>query len=326
MSLKIAIIGATGLVGKELINLFEKSSYDLDFLLLASEKSIGKNIIIKNKEHRLQNLNEKVFDNVDFAFFAAGGEISKKYIPLAVKKNVLCIDLSSYFRMDKKVALIIPEINFDSLNKNHKIIASPNCTTTIMLMALYPLHKKYNIKRIVSASYQAASGGGMKLLDKLKNDTINALETNNNYDYGFNVFLHESKINKNYFSLEEEKMILESHKILNNNKIKISPTCVRVPVKRSHGLSLNVEFEKDLNMSKVYNLLENFKGILLFDKNNKKFATPNDANHKNDVIISRVRRDFFEKNILDMWVVADQLLKGASLNAFQIFEKIIKKN
>jgi aspartate-semialdehyde dehydrogenase len=323
MSLKIAIIGASGLVGRELINLFEKSKKNFDFLLFASKNSIGKKIKIKDQEYFIKELNEKEFDGLDFAFFAAGGEVSKKYIPIAVNKNVRCIDLSSYFRMDKNVALVIPEINFHSI-KDHMIIASPNCTTTIMLMALYPLHKKYNLKRVVSSSYQAASGGGKKLLDKLEKDTLNAIKTNKNYDYGFNIFLHESRVNENFYSLEEEKMILESHKILDNDKIKISPTCVRVGVKRSHSLSINAEFEKNVDINEVYELLEGFEGVKLFDKENKRFAGANDSTYKNEVIISRVRKDLFDNNRLDMWVVADQLLKGASLNAFLIFEKLNK--
>ncbi len=317
----IAIIGASGLVGRELIKLFEKEKKQKLFFF-ASEKSKGIKIAYKNYKLPVLSLTPNMFSHIDIAFFAAGSKISKEYIPIALKNNTTCIDLSSYYRMQDSCALIIPEINPHILKNETKLISSPNCTTTIMLMAVHFLHKKYKIKRIVTSTYQAASGGGKKLIDKLINDTKETLAHDISTSYGFNLFLHDSKINDAKYSAEEEKIQNETNKILNSN-IKISSTCVRVPVIRAHSMSLNIEFEKDIDIDDIYSILKKSKGIKIFeDYEINQFASPNFAASKKEVFISRIRIDKSQKNTIDMWVVADQILKGASLNAFQIYKKL----
>ncbi|NGX40918.1 MAG: Aspartate-semialdehyde dehydrogenase [Candidatus Anoxychlamydiales bacterium] len=329
MSYNLAIVGSTGIVGKELINLLEASNIKIKNLrLFASKKSIGKKIIFRKKTHFIQSLNLQSFKDVDFVFFAAGSKISKKYIPKLINSKIYIIDLSSAFREKKDVPLIIPEINSQILNDNKSnIIASPNCTTTIMLMALHNLHKTFKIKRIVAATYQAASGGGKKLMDKLLFDTKNQLKNKKSQDnlYGFNLFLHESALNELKYSEEEMKMVLETQKILGDRNIKITTTCVRVPVLRAHSIALNVEFENEFSIDQIYKILKKSKNVkILEDFKNNKFITPQRASFQKDVFVSRIRQDISNSKAIDMWVCADQVLKGASLNAFQILEALIK--
>ena len=322
MSYNIAIIGATGLVGVEIIKLLEKSKVPIKKLFLfASNKSLNKEVLFKNKKLIIKSLNLDLLKNIDFVFFAAGSKISKELIPKIDKKKTYIIDLSSYFRLKEDVPLIIPEINGHLLNKNTKVVASPNCTTTIMLMALHDLHKKYKIKRIISSTYQAASGGGKKLIAKLLRDTKKTLSSSATTSYGLNLFLHESPLNSDLYSEEEEKMIKETKKILNSKDIKLSATCVRVPVIRAHSMSLNVEFESNFELNDIHSTLKQAKGVEVLEGTT--FASPNDASFKEKVFISRVRKDISLKNAVDMWVVADQLLKGAALNAIQILEYLI---
>ena len=323
----IAIVGATGLVGRELIKLLEKSSLDISKLhLFASKKSVGKKIFFKKTKIEIKELTKKSFDNIDYSFFCAGSKISHKFAKLAKDKKNIVIDNSSYFRKDTNVPLIIPEINAHLLKNHTGIIASPNCTTTIMLLAIFPLFQKHKIKRIVASTYQAASGGGKKLMDKLENDTQKFDKNNDDaFFYGYNIFLHESELSDNNYTQEEIKMIDESKKILNNQEIKISATCVRVPVLRAHSIALNIEFEEKVKMHEIINLLNNAKGIKLhndFEKN--QFATPKLASNKNDVYVSRIRQDISNENSIEMWVVGDQLLKGAALNALQIAYELNK--
>jgi len=329
MSYNIAIIGSTGVVGTELLNLLESSNIKIKNLkLFASKKSIGKKITFKDKAYFIESLSLKSLKDLDFIFFAAGSKISKKYIPKLKNSNAYLIDLSSAFREKKDVPLIIPEINSEILKlKKNNIIASPNCTTTIMLMVLHNLHKTFKIKRIVAATYQAASGGGKKLMDKLLKDTKNQLKNHKSQDnsYGFNLFLHESLINEKKYSEEEMKMVFETQKILDDKNIKISATCVRVPILRAHSIALNVEFEKQFSLDKIYEILKKSENIVIFeDFKNNKFITPHTASFQKEVFVSRIRQDISNTKALDLWVCADQLLKGASLNAFQIFETLLK--
>lgn len=318
----VAVIGASGIVGKELLLLLEK--FPIKNIKLFGSKN--KNIIFKNKKIKIKKLYKKDLNkNFDFIFFIAGSKISKTFIPHVNKKNTFIIDLSSHFRLKKNIPLIIPEINFKEIfislkNKKQKLIASPNCTATIMLMALFPL-KDLKIKRIIASTYQAASGGGKKLLEKLEKDTF---ENNDKdpFSYNFNLFLHNSPLNKNKYCQEEVKIEKEIKKILKDNSIKISVTSVRVPVKRCHSISLNVEFEKRFSIKKIFTLLQKFPNITVLDQ---KFATPLLAQKKQNIFISRIRKDISNKNTLEMFIVGDQLLKGAALNAFQIAEKLSTK-
>jgi aspartate-semialdehyde dehydrogenase len=330
----IGIVGATGLVGQNLIKLLKDFPVK-NLYLFASKNSKNKKIIFKNKTLKVKVLEENSFKTpMDIIFFCAGSKISKKFIPLI--KNSTSIDLSSAFREEKKIPLIIPEINSHLLKKNQKIISSPNCTTTIMLLPLYPLHKRFQIKRIVASTYQAASGGGRKLLNKLKRDTLISLNENNSNEsnfnekifngnnskennfYGFNLFLHNSPLNSENYSEEEVKIKNETKKILKNKEIEITATSIRVPVIRAHSISLNVEFKKNITFKKIVSLLKKTKGIKISN-----FATPLDATGKNEILCSRIRQDPSKKNTIDLFIVGDQLLKGASLNAYQIAEKLI---
>jgi aspartate-semialdehyde dehydrogenase len=326
MSYNIAIVGATGLVGFELIKLLENSNISINTLkLFASTKSINKKITFRNNTYLIQSLKIESLKNIDFVFFAAGAKISKKFIPQLKKLDIFCIDLSSAYRMEKNAFLVIPEINGNLLNKQTKLIASPNCTTTIMLMALCNLHKKLTIKKIITSTYQAASGGGKKLIDKLIKDTKNSILNKENINsYGFNLFLHESPLNENKYSSEEIKIINETHKILDYSKIKINVTCVRVPVIRAHSLAVNVEFEKKFSLSDIYEIIKQAKNVKIFeDYQNNRFATPKDASYKKEILISRIRKDISNPSAIDIWICGDQLLKGAAFNAFQILEKLI---
>ena len=317
--LNIAIIGATGLVGKELLSLLEKRAFPISKLLLfASEKSQGQEILCNEKKYSIQALSGTPID-VDMSFFCAGSSVSKKHI--SSFPNSTIIDSSSYFRMEKDVPLIIPEINGHLLEKKPKLIASPNCTTTMMLMALYPLHKQWGLKKIVVSTYQAASGGGKKLMDKLEKDTIS--KSTEPSSYGYNVFLHESTY-ENGFCLEEKKMIFETKKILEDDTIEIFPTCVRVPVLRAHSLSLHVEFHKEVTLPQARLVLSQMEGLTLKeDYSNKNFPTPLEVTNKESVYCGRIRQNPKAPNTLDLWVVGDQLLKGAALNSLQIAEKLL---
>ncbi|NGX34407.1 MAG: Aspartate-semialdehyde dehydrogenase [Candidatus Anoxychlamydiales bacterium] len=335
MSYNIAIVGSTGIVGKELLKLLETSNIKIKNLkLFASQKSVGKKLVFRKNNHIIQSLNLQSLKNLDFIFFAAGSKISKKYIPKLKNSKTYVIDLSSAFRNKKDIPLIIPEINSKILDlkttdlKKSNIIASPNCTTTIMLMALHNLHKTFKIKRIVAATYQAASGGGKKLMDQLINDTKNHLNPEKISEdnlYGFNLFLHESESNEKKYSQEEMKMILETQKILDDKNIKITSTCVRVPVLRAHSIALNVEFEKKFSITEIYEILEKTKNVKIFEDFKKnKFITPQMASFQKEVFVSRIRQDISNPKAIDLWVCADQLLKGASLNAFQILQSLLK--
>jgi aspartate-semialdehyde dehydrogenase len=326
----IAIVGATGLVGQELLKLLEHSKININILkCFASKKSLGKIINFKDKKIKTEIVKEKCFDDIDIAFFCAGSKISKEIIHLTKNEKTIVIDLSSAFRMEQDIPLIIPEINSHTINQHRGIIASPNCTTTIMLMPIHHLHKKYKIKRIVASTYQAASGGGIKLMKKLENDTKEFInnrdfESNDPYHYGFNVFLHESALHENKYSEEELKMIYETRKILEDDSIQVTATCVRVPVMRTHSISLNIEFEKNYNFAEAYEIIKKSSNVNIIDDFQKnQFATPKTATNKATTFCSRIRQDLSKKNSLEMWIVGDQLLKGAALNALQIAEKLL---
>jgi aspartate-semialdehyde dehydrogenase len=322
----IALIGATGLVGRELLTLLQNSSLPIKSIsLFASQKSQGKFLDYREEKLPIHVLSENSFDDIDLAFFCAGSEVSKQFIPHALKNHTLVIDNSSLFRMDEKVPLVIPEINPHSLKNHQGIIASPNCTTTLMLMALAPLHKEFMIKRIVASTYQSASGGGVKLMQKLLDDTKNYLENPalESLSYGFNLYLHNSSMKESRYCEEELKMVRETKKILEDPSIQLTATCVRVPIFRAHSLSINVEFMKDFSLEKVYDLLKKQEGLtILEDYLKQQFPTPHDASFKQTTFVGRIREDISQKNTLDLWIVGDQLLKGAALNALQIAEKL----
>ncbi len=315
MAYSLAVVGATGLVGKELIDLLEKRNFPLSSIsFFASKKSIDKTIAFMGSSYPVQKADPAIIKQADIAFFCTSSKVSKEIIP-SIDSSTICIDLSSAFRMEENIPLIIPEINGHLLGQN-KCISSPNCTTTIMLMALFELHKQFHVKKIIASSYQAASGGGKKSLDLLLKNTHQALQKKETvHPYGFNLFLHDSFHDENFYSEEEKKLYDETKKILAHPSIEVSATCVRVGVLRCHSLSLHVEMEKSFSLKEVCSILERAKGVQI-----KLFATPADASGKEDVFIGRIRKNLFHPRILEMWVVGDQLYKGAALNALQIAE------
>lgn len=329
MSYSIAIVGATGAVGQEIVRLLEKRNFPVSSLTcFGSEKSVGKTISFKETSVPIEVVKENSFNSLDFVFFSAGSSVSKKYAPLA-RKEAIVIDNSSAFRKDPTVPLIIPEVNPQALKNHQQLISNPNCATIILLMALYPLHKISKLKRVVVSTYQAASGAGMRAMEDLQQETLAYLQ-GSSYDrqviphpYAFNLFLHNSPLQGDYVE-EELKLLFETHKILEDDTIKIAATCVRVPVLRSHAESINAEFHTPISKEEAYAALSKAPGVKIFeDPSSHLFPMPVEATHKDDVLCGRIREDRSQKNTLDLWVVADQLLKGAALNAVQIAEALL---
>jgi len=332
--LNIGIVGASGAVGCEILSLLEKRGFPIkNIKLFASEKSLGSTLVFQGRKIPLEVLQEECFDGLDIVFFSAGGKISKAYAEKACRAGATVIDNSSAFRMQKDVPLIIPEINPEAMQDHKGIIANPNCATILMLMALAPLHKVCKIKRIVAATYQAASGAGAKAMQDLQEETRAQLSGKDYkrsvipFPYAFNLFLHNSTLQENSYTEEELKMLYETRKILNDDSIRITATCVRVPVLRAHSEALNVEFHSPLPASKAYEILRSSPGVeILEEKDKNRFPMPFDAIGKNPIYCGRIREDISQDNTLDLWVVGDQLLKGAALNAVQIAEMLLQKN
>ena len=330
--MNFAIIGATGNVGRKTIEILEKSNIQiLTLFLVASEKSEGKKIKFKGKEIQIESLKTYDFSKAQITFFAAGGKIAEEWVPKASKKTVV-IDNSKVFRMDKDVPLIVPEVNSDKLSmfKNKNIIANPNCSTIQMVVALKPLHENFNIKRVIVSTYQSVSGAGKAPMDELISQTKEYLEEkkinskNFTKQIAFNLIPHIDEFKEEGYTREEWKMISETKKIL-DPKINLTATCVRVPVMVSHAESLNVEFEKSFDIKKVRDILDKADGCKVVDeRKNGGYTTPVEAENKNFTFISRIRKDNSRDNALNMWVVSDNLLKGAALNTVQIAERLIK--
>ena len=328
--MKFAIIGATGNVGRKTIDILEKSKLDIDQLfLVASKKSSGKKIKYKGEDLTVEDLEYYNFEKADITFFAAGSSIAEKYGKNASKKTII-IDNSKYFRMDKDVPLIVPEVNPDDIKKHKNIIANPNCSTIQMVLALKPLHKKFIIKRIVVSTYQAVSGAGKAAMDELVSQTRDFLDKkkikskNFTKQIAFNLIPHIDVFVKDGYTKEEWKMENETKKIL-SEKIRVSATCVRVPVITSHSESVNVEFENNYDLDKVKELLMETPGCKLVDDHvDGGYITPLEAQDDFKTYISRVRKDRSNEKALNMWIVSDNLLKGAALNSVQIAETLVK--
>ena len=330
--MNFAIIGATGNVGRKTIEILEKSNIQISNLfLVASEKSEGKKIKFKGKEIQVENLKTYDFSKAQITFFAAGGKIAEEWVPKACKKTVV-IDNSKVFRMDKDVPLIVPEVNSNKLSmfKNKNIIANPNCSTIQMVVVLKPLHENFNIKRVIVSTYQSVSGAGKAPMDELISQTKEYLDEkkinskNFTKQIAFNLIPHIDEFKEEGYTREEWKMISETKKIL-DPKINLTATCVRVPVMVSHAESINVEFEKSFDIKKVRDILDKADGCKVVDeRKNGGYTTPVEAENKNFTFISRIRKDNSRDNALNMWVVSDNLLKGAALNTVQIAERLIK--
>ena len=331
--MNIAIVGATGNVGRKTLEVLEKKDLSIDNLyLLASSKSVGKKINFKGVEHGIHDLESFDFSKVKICFFAAGGKISEKFAEKAAK-NCLVIDNSSYFRMDPEVPLIVPQVNSEDLkNIKKNIIANPNCSTAQLVIALKPLHDLFSIKRIVVSTYQSVSGGGKAPMDELIEQTKLALDgkkinsKNFTKQIAFNAIPHIDVFSDDGYTKEEIKMTNETKKIL-DNKIDLTATCVRLPISVSHSESVNIQFEKPFSIEKVREALDNFEGCkVIDDRSDGGYSTPLEAEGRDETFISRIREDKTIKNGLNLWIVSDNLLRGAALNAVEIAETLIKNN
>ena len=326
---KVAIVGATGLVGRTFLKVLEEKKLPIEsYSLFASKRTAGTKITFLGKEYEVQELTENSFDSgFDFALFSAGGDVSKKYAPIAANKGCTVIDNSSYFRMDKEVPLIVPEVNFEDVYKNKGIIANPNCSTIQAMLPLKALDDKYKIKRIVYSTYQAVSGAGKNALDDLKNQDNSKPLKKFPYPIFDNCLPHIDVFLDNGYTKEEMKMINETRKILHHPDLKITATTVRVPVSNSHSESINVEFEKNFELNDLVNTLKSFPNIVVVDNPEKnEYPMPILANGHDEVFVGRIRRDESVKSGVNLWVVADNIRKGAASNAVQILEKLIEKN
>jgi len=324
--IKLALVGATGLVGRTALKVLEEKNLPIDeYIFLASAKSAGTKIELLGKEYTVQELTEDSFnDNIDYAIFCAGGEVSKKYAPIAASKGTIVIDNSSAFRMDKDVPLVVPEVNAEDIKDNHGIIANPNCSTIQAVVALKPLDEKYKIKRIVYSTYQAVSGAGQKGIEDLENTNKGLENKKFPYPIANNCLPHIDVFLDNGYTKEEMKMIEETKKILHREDLKVTATTVRVPVMNSHSESINVEFFNDFDINELKDLLKNSPGIILEDDiDNNIYPLATKATGSDEVYVGRLRRDDTVDFGINMWVVADNIRKGAASNAIQILEKLI---
>lgn len=327
--MKIAIVGVTGLVGGVMLQVLEKSSIQVDELIpVASEKSVGKEIYFHSKAYKVVGMEEAIAKKPHVAIFSAGGGTSKKWAPEFAKNHCYVIDNSSAWRMDEKVPLVVPEINAEAIEKHHYIIANPNCSTIQMVMALAPLHGKYGIKRLVVSTYQSVSGSGAAAVRQLQDERICRPSIKKVYPHAIdmNVLPHGGDFLDNGYTTEEMKLVYETRKILSAPDIRVTATVVRVPLMGGHSESVNVEFEKDFELKEVIQLLEDFPGISIQnDPANNLYPMPKYAEGKDDVFVGRIRRDESSEKALNMWVVSDNLRKGAATNAIQIAEFISHK-
>ena len=327
--LKLAIVGATGLVGMSVIKVLEEKKLPIkSYSLFASKKSAGQKISILGKEYLVEELNENSFDSgFDYAIFSAGGDVSKKYAPIAAQKGCIVVDNSSTFRMDNNVPLVVPEVNFEDCYSHNGIIANPNCSTIQAMLPLKALDDKYKIKRIVYSTYQAVSGAGKSALDDLANRDNSKPLKKFPYPIFNNCLPHIDIFLDNGYTKEEMKMINETRKILHRPDLKITATTVRVPVSNSHSESINVEFEKQYELQDLIQTLKDFPNIIVQDdiKNNI-YPMPINATGHDEVFVGRIRRDESVESGVNLWVVADNIRKGAASNAVQIIEKLINEN
>lgn len=332
----VAIVGATGAVGVELLKCLEDRNFPLSGLrLLASARSRGKQMTFRGKTYTVEELSEASFAGVDLALFSAGGGISRKFAPIAVQAGAVVVDNSSAFRMDPNVPLVIPEVNPDAAFAHRGIIANPNCTTIIAITPLWPIHRKNRVRRLIAATYQAASGAGAAAMQELQESTRAYLE-NREYaprvlphPYAFNLFCHNSALDvESGYNEEEIKMVRETRKIFGDSEIRIAATCVRVPILRAHAVALTLEFERPISPEEVRAILASAPGVKLVDDRERNyFPMPKDSSGQGAILVGRIRRDSSDltgRSIM-MFVSGDQLLKGAALNAVQIAELLLQR-
>lgn len=337
--INVAVLGATGAVGQELLALLEERNFPAkEIRALASARSAGKKIQVGEREYTIEEATKESFAGVDVAFFCAGGGVSKKMAPLAVEAGAVVVDNTSAFRMDPDVPLVVPEVNREAIFTHKGIIANPNCSTTIMLVPLWPLHKAAGIKRIVVSTYQAVSGAGVEGMEELKRQVLASAKgeelvaevlpvssLDKHYPIAFNLLPQIDVFAEEDYTQEEWKMIRETHKIM-DPEIKVTATTVRVPVYRCHSESVNIELEKPLSPEEARELLANAPGVTVMDNPKEMlYPLPNELSGVDDVYVGRIRRDLTVPSGLNLWIVGDQIRKGAALNAVQIGEELVKE-
>lgn len=339
-SFNVAVVGATGAVGQQIVRLLEERDFPVNTLkLLSSARSAGKKVIFKGQEVTVEEATPDSFEGVHIALFSAGGDISKDLAPHAVRHGAVCIDNTNAFRMDPNTPLVVPEVNSDRIADHNGIIANPNCSTIQMVAALKPLYDRYGIDRIIASTYQAVSGAGNQAIDELKRQSKSVLEGEEvkpdilpvgslpvKHQIAFNAIPQIDKFQDNGYTLEEMKMVNETKKIMEDESIHVTTTCVRIPVVYGHSESVYVELKQDYDLDEVKTLLQNAPGITLVDDPaNQAYPLATEAAGKNDVFVGRLRRDLGHERGLNMWIVSDNLLKGAAWNAVQIAEIIAAK-
>ena len=325
--MKVAVVGVTGVVGTVMLSLLDKRKFPITQIIpVASEKSVGNQIRFQGKDYSIVSLNDAVAMKPDIALFSAGGSISMEWAPKFADIGTRVVDNSSAWRMDSTKKLIVSEVNSETLTDDDYIIANPNCSTMQMLVVLAPLHKKFNIKRLVISTYQSVSGTGKNAIDQLYSER-NGSDSEKVYPYSIdqNLLPHCDVFEEGGYTKEENKLINETKKILNDNSIQITSTAVRVPIEICHGESINIEFEDDFKLEEVFSVLKNSPGLIVEDEPEKNlYPMPINASNKDEVFVGRIRRDFSIKSGLNLWIIADNLRKGAATNTIQIAEKLIE--
>jgi aspartate-semialdehyde dehydrogenase len=336
----VAVVGATGAVGEQMIKFLAERKFPIKELrLLASKRSAGNTVLFNGEEIVVQEAVPEAFEGVDIALFSAGGSVSEKLAPEAVKRGAVVIDNTNAFRMDPEVPLVVPEVNKEAIRQHKGIIANPNCSTIQMVVALKPLYERYGFDRVIVTTFQAVSGSGWQAVVELENQTKASLSNeqlplnvmpvgklDKHYPIAFNVIPQCDVGQENGYTLEEMKMVRETKKIFGDDKIQVTATCVRVPVYRGHSESVYVELKQDFDLEEVRGLLANFPGIVVQDDIQEQvYPMPNEVAGQTEVFVGRIRRDLHHPHALNFWVVADNLLKGAATNAIQIAEALISE-
>jgi len=321
--MKTAVVGATGMVGRTMMKVLEERNFPLSQMIpAASERSVGKEVIFKGKAVKVVSVKEAVEARPEFAIFSAGASTSREWAPIFAKNGTVVIDNSSYWRMEKNIPLIVPEINSHVIKKGDRIIANPNCSTIQMVMALAPLHRKYKIKRLVVATYQSVTGTGVKAVAQMENERAGIKgEMAYAHPIDMNCFPHGGTFQPDGYTTEEQKLIDETRKILEDQSIMVTATVVRIPVVGGHSEAVNIEFENDFNIDDVKRLLSQFPGVVVYDNPSENiYPMPIHAHNKDEVFVGRIRRDLSKEKCLNLWIVSDNIRKGAATNAVQIAE------
>jgi aspartate-semialdehyde dehydrogenase len=332
--MKVAVVGATGLVGTKMLQILEERNFPVTELIpVASERSVGKEVEFKGKKYKVVSMSDAIVAKPAVAIFSAGGSTSLEWAPRFAEAGITVIDNSSAWRMDPTKPLVVPEINADILTSKDKIIANPNCSTIQMVVALNPLHKKYNAKRIVVSTYQSVTGTGKKAVDQLMGERTKAFNGNGGeypmaykYPIDLNVIPQIDVFLDNGYTKEEMKMVNETRKIMRDDSIRVTSTTVRIPVMGGHSEAVNVEFEKEFELGEVKSVLQSAPGVVVVDEPSaQQYPMPMDAHERDEVFVGRLRRDETQPRTLNMWVVSDNLRKGAATNAVQIAEYLMQK-